>query len=516
MPFSGTGPGPLHHLVNDRDPRSPRRRHRGPRRPHAQPQERRRDHSGRKAGRGHRGQRVGQVVARLRHHLRRGAAPVRRVAVGLRAPVPRADGEARRRRHRGHLPGDRHPAEEQHPQPAVNGRDHHRNPRLPAAAVRAHRADGVPLVRPRRDSRDGRGRGHAARRAARRHAPARRLRDAGRVVGRLRADRQRDRPRATKTRARPGTPTCSMPRWPARSARVGTETETETAAERRRADGSRSRRGHARCVAAEGIRTAAARRARRLARRRRRGEPGGTEHARGRGRPHPDRARGPGAPHRLGRDCLPGGRRGGIRARVAGIGRAARAARVQRAFRVPALRHPVRAAAAAALLVQQPLRRLPDVPRLRQHDRARPRPRGARSRQVDQPGRDRAVHEAALPQPARIAEEGGEEVRPAARRAVDGPDRRGTCLRHRGRPRLGRDSRLLRLARAQEVQGARARVPEPVSRLHDVPRLQGRPAAARGARRAGRAGARSTSCASRRCARRRTSSPASICRRASR
>ena len=42
-------------------------------------------------------QRLGQVVARLRHDLRRRAAPLRRVAVGLRPPVPRADGAARRR-----------------------------------------------------------------------------------------------------------------------------------------------------------------------------------------------------------------------------------------------------------------------------------------------------------------------------------------------------------------------------------------------------------------------------------
>ena len=41
---------------------------------------------------------LGQVVARLRHDLRRGAAPLRRVALGLRPPVPRADGEARLRR----------------------------------------------------------------------------------------------------------------------------------------------------------------------------------------------------------------------------------------------------------------------------------------------------------------------------------------------------------------------------------------------------------------------------------
>ena len=49
------------------------------------------------AGDCHGRQRFGQVVARLRHHLRRRAAPLCRVAVGLRPPVPRADGEAGRR-----------------------------------------------------------------------------------------------------------------------------------------------------------------------------------------------------------------------------------------------------------------------------------------------------------------------------------------------------------------------------------------------------------------------------------
>ena len=47
-------------------------RHQG--RAYAQPQERRPDAARRRAGRHHRGERVGQVVARLRHHLRRRAS----------------------------------------------------------------------------------------------------------------------------------------------------------------------------------------------------------------------------------------------------------------------------------------------------------------------------------------------------------------------------------------------------------------------------------------------------------
>ena len=59
------------------------------------------------------------------------------------------------------------------------------------------------------------------------------------------------------------------------------------------------------------------------------------------------------------------------------------------------------------------------------------------------------------------------------------PDGRG------GRRGLRRRPRVLPLARAQEIQGARPRVPEPLSRLPGVPGLRRRAAAARGARRAG-------------------------------
>ena len=106
MPTSSETPGP----------------DRRPRRPHPQPQERRPDAARPVARRHDRRQRVGQVVARLRHDLRRGAAPLRRIAVGLRPAVPRADGEAGRRLDRGHLSGDRDPPEEQHPQSAVDRR----------------------------------------------------------------------------------------------------------------------------------------------------------------------------------------------------------------------------------------------------------------------------------------------------------------------------------------------------------------------------------------------------------
>ena len=97
------------------------------------------DDPARQARGDHRAVGLGQVVARLRHHLRRGPAALRRVAVGLRAAVPRADGEAGRRLDRGSLAGDLDRAEDDQPQPALDRRHGHRDLRLPAAALRARR-----------------------------------------------------------------------------------------------------------------------------------------------------------------------------------------------------------------------------------------------------------------------------------------------------------------------------------------------------------------------------------------
>ena len=152
----------------------------GSRRTHTQSQGRRRLAAPRRADHRHRRQRLGQVVARLRHDLRRRPAALRRVAVGLRPPVPGADGEARRRPDRGHLPGHRDSTEEQHPQSAVDRRHHHRDPRLHAPALGARRAHLLPQLRQRGLARDGRGRRAAPGGAARGHAAAGGLRDARR------------------------------------------------------------------------------------------------------------------------------------------------------------------------------------------------------------------------------------------------------------------------------------------------------------------------------------------------
>ena len=75
----------------------------------------------------------------LRHHLRRGPAPLRRVAQRLRPPVPGPDGQARRRLHRGAVAGHLDRPEVGLPQPPLHRRHHHRGLRLPAPALRPHR-----------------------------------------------------------------------------------------------------------------------------------------------------------------------------------------------------------------------------------------------------------------------------------------------------------------------------------------------------------------------------------------
>ena len=107
--------------------------------------------------------------------------------------------------------------------------------------------------------------------------------------------------------------------------------------------------------------------------------------------------------------------------------------------------------------------------------------------EVDSPERDRAVEQAALSRAPRRAEARGEGREPSPGRALVGADRRGEAVRRRGRRRrVRRRQGLLPLARAQEVQGARPRVPEPLPRISDLPRVPRRAAAARGARRPGR------------------------------
>ena len=306
------------------------RRHRHHRRPRAQPQERLAHAAARPLHRDHGSLGLGQVVAGLRHHLRRRPAPLRRVAVGLCPAVPRPDGQARRRQHRRPVAGDLDRPAHHLAQPALHGGHRHRDLRLPAAALRARRPSALSQLRT------------ADRRPVARadHRPGARARGRHQV--------QRQRPR----RARPqGRVRAALPR-----------------AARRRLHPCRRRRRGAHARRRDRARQEV--QARHLGDRR----PAGHER-----RPAPP-------PDRLRRD-------GGSPVRRARRHRARRRshADVLREVRLPALRHLHARDPAAYLLVQQPSRRLPRLSRARLHAGDRPRSRGARPRALHQPGRPAAV-----------------------------------------------------------------------------------------------------------------------------
>ena len=292
----------------------------------------------------------------------------------------------------------------------------------------------------RRRPRNRRGRRRAAGAAAGGRAPAGRLRA---------ADRPRRPARPGGTRREPGLGSgagAGRRRARARPARAA-------------APGRSGGRGHRR-AAAQGLRAPARRRPGDRLRRGRSRRARRSHVARGDRRSHPRRCRGAAAPDRRDRGRLPRRRRPGVRHRARrGRGRRSAAARVQRAVRVPPLRHRLRGAAAAAVLVQQPVRRLPDLPRLRQRDGAGHGPGRAGSDQDPERRRHRAVEQAALSRPARGDEAGGQGRRLPARRAVERAHR-SRARRRAARPRrLRRRPGLLPVARAEEVQGPHPRLP---------------------------------------------------------
>ena len=118
-----------------------------PGRPGAQPQGHLARPPARLPDRVHRPVRLGQVQPGVRHHLRRGPAPLRRVAVGLRPPVPRPDGQARRRLHRGSLARGLDRPEVHLEEPPVHRGHHHRGLRLPPPALRPCRPAPLPRLR---------------------------------------------------------------------------------------------------------------------------------------------------------------------------------------------------------------------------------------------------------------------------------------------------------------------------------------------------------------------------------
>lgn len=78
----------------------------------------------------------GQIVARIRHHIRRRAAALHGDAFHIRPPVHRLDGASRRRQDYGIKPRCRHRTEDDQQESAFDRRHGNRNQRLPATAFR--------------------------------------------------------------------------------------------------------------------------------------------------------------------------------------------------------------------------------------------------------------------------------------------------------------------------------------------------------------------------------------------
>ena len=277
-----------------------------------------------------------QVVAGVRHDLRRGAAPVRRVAERLRAPVPRADGQAGRGLHRGAVAGDLDRPEDDLAQPAVDGRHGHRDLRLPAPAVGADRQAALLQLRP--------------------------------------PDRRASRPSRSSTRSwasRTGRSSWSSRRSCA-AARASSASSSSTCA--RRASRASKVDGELRLLEEEIV-------ARQEVQARHVGGRGPAGHAAGgaqaarrtRWRPRSRWPTGCSTSRRAGDD--------------------GRGADVLGALRLPALRHLDAGARAAVVLVQLAARRLPALHGARLADGDRPGARGAGPVAVDQRGRDPAVVE---------------------------------------------------------------------------------------------------------------------------
>ena len=269
--------------------------------------------------------------------------------------------------------GDRHPPEEQHPQSALDRRHDDRDPRLHAAAVRARRPHVLPQLRPRSRARNRRGRRAAARRAARRHAAADRLRPAGR---RRRRRRARTRPKSTSST----------------SSDEGAEADGATGAPNGSQRRSGSRRRSPRRIdsaAQQGLRPPARRRPRRRVRRRRSARRCAIARC-CRSSSIACSSSGEDLRQRLTDSIETAYREGGGAAwaivRVVDIASPNPApVRIvfSERFECRHVRHRLRGSAAAAVLVQQPVRRLPDLPRLRQHHRARHGSGRAGSDEVD-------------------------------------------------------------------------------------------------------------------------------------
>ncbi len=261
----------------------------------------------------HRPFRLREILARLRHDLRRGPAPLRRVPLGLRAAVPRPDGQAGRGLHRGPVPRGLDRPEVDLEEPALDRGHHHRGLRLPPAALRARGPGALPGVQAD-------------------HLPAEPAAD------------RRPRPRTRGGDPLPG-PRARRPRAQGRV--------------RRAVQGA----------AGQGVQPGPGGRRRDPARRAADAQEAGEAHRRGRHRPARGQGVGQAAAQRLDRDGTAAGRRHDhARLRGPARGRSAARADVLRAPLLPVRRPVLRGARAALVLLQLALRRLPGVHRPRHPD----------------------------------------------------------------------------------------------------------------------------------------------------
>jgi hypothetical protein len=355
-------------------------RARRPRRARAQPQGHHRPASAQRADLRHRPLGVREVVACVRHDLRRRAATLRRVALRLRAAVLADDGEARRRLDRRPLPGDLHRPEDDVAKPAFDRRDGDRDLRLPPAPLRASRPAALSHLR----ASDRR----PVRRVDRRPdpSPARRHEVHGQRAGRPR-------------------PEGRVPRPARAAARRGLH------ARERRRKSTKPRRGDRARQEAEA-------------------------HDRGRRRPARHEVRPPASAHGLHRDCPRPCRRARDDRRRRG-----RLADVLGAVRLPGARRWASRAPAARLLLQLTARSLPALHGARGPARDRPRPPRARPVALDRRGSARAVVRGQL-ELLRIGHPGDRRpVRDRPRHAVERAPASSVATRRPTRPSSASGSR---------------------------------------------------------------------------
>ena len=407
-----------------------------------QPEEHRSGSATQCAHRDHRPVGVRQVLPGARHPLRGRPAALRRGPVHLREAVSRPAGETRRRPDRGTLPrGGHRTAQPHHHQPLHSGHCD-RGLRLPPPPLRACRPHPLPRMR-------------------RRGAPGHRLhrhRQGRRPVPRHAGD---DRLPAGPERPGFAPARCGKPSLAGIRA------------------GARRRRGR-RAVRPAGSRGRTGRDRSRSGRQPGGAGRGGPDQGGGEPRPELDGPRG-----RFAGDLFQGGR--GRSNGDSGGGRSVSAAPLLRGVSLPTpSRVDLSGAGAQALLLQQPLRQLPGLHRLRGHAGVRPRLDRAGSRSLAGAGRGRPLGQAPL-----HARAGGAASFRVSRAGLV------VCLLGRAAPLLPpggalrkgvvpRRDGLPRLQGAQAVQAVHPHLPAAIPAPASVPRLPRLAPPPRGGLRVGR------------------------------